>query len=151
MRKGILFIFSIIVFALNAQTKSEINKAETDLINYLKKSLILHSDNELQPLEYITGDLDNDGINDIVFMYRTNVINGSMKTGSGIVTYIKKSGKYIFSNDYQFTDNYGLDRIENNLLHVVEYFYKPDDAQCCPSIQKTRKFTIKNNQLIKVK
>lgn len=136
---------------LKQPIKNQLNNQKSELIKYLNTIGRLNEETQLQAIIVKNGDLNNDGLTDIVFQYDTSIKNGKMRTGSGIITYLNKSDKYIFSNDYQFTDFLEIDTIINNVLYVKEFSLKNTDSFYNPSNSKTKKFILKNNQLINIK
>jgi len=109
-------------------------------------------------LVIILGDLNNDNLIDAVLGYSfepndNDNVGGGNAVGdiSGLIVYLndgKGLNRLLINEDLEYTR---LISIKNNTINAMVLDYAPDDARCCPSIEKHIKIGLKTNKLVVIK
>ena len=106
----------------------------------------------------ILGDLNNDNLIDAVLGYsfepnENDNVGGGNAVGdiSGLIVYLNDGNglkRLLINENIEYTR---LINIKNNTINAMVLDYAPDDARCCPSIEKHIKIGLKTNRLMVLK
>jgi hypothetical protein len=134
----------------NTERKLDSNKVIAQFIKIQKRK-------HKSPVEInkvIIGDINGDSKEDQVIKYDVNVGHPGNATISFIAVFLNTNGtlKYLTKMDAGVFGNatgeqLSLDKIENQVVYCTVYDYAPNDGVCCPSIEKSYKYTLSKNKL----
>lgn len=152
MKKILMFTLLVILLGMSALVSSAQNKDTAAITDFILKQATQEGGAEYKGARKIVrGDLDRDGIADLVVLYTIEGQNGSNnyvqylavfsrnKDGLVPVTHTVVGGKTNRSVE--------LKSIKNNVISLKTLSYEPNDASCCPSKKGATTFVLVNSEL----
>lgn len=131
---------------LNAETEKGNKKIFDDMQDDAYKYKLTYQDITMK-------DVDADGIKDAVtLLYYCEITNCHPTTRTVDLVVFKGNKKNQFTKlgSAPLGVHGKLKDINNGIINVSAFYYKAEDASCCPSSEYSRSYAIKNNKLFKV-
>lgn len=98
-----------------------------------------------------TGDLNRDGVPDLVVLYTIEGQNGTNNYTQYLAAFVRMKGKLVHvthtSVGGKLNRDVELQSIRNNVVLFKTLNYGPRDAACCPSKKGTARFTLVGRKL----
>lgn len=155
LRLRYIFIVGF-VCVFSVQTVTAQDYFEKVINNYISKQAEEYTAVEYEDAKKIVfGDVNGDGIKDIVVLYTLEGFDGGNNYGQYLAVFIKlKNGKLKYITD----DGVGgknsravwLVSIKNNKILLNTKEYADSDGSCCPSIKRKTQYVLLKNKLKEV-
>jgi hypothetical protein len=136
-----------------------LTKDEDDYYDFLFSAQIptQTSSNKSMGRSILKGDLNKDGIEDLVISVYTEGGGGGGNIGwDDIFIFLNKQGKPVLSSVNQSDQitgcsgggQFSVEKIVNGYLIGTSQCYTNDDSRCCPSLKYITKLHLKNEKLV---